>query len=190
MDIVSVKNAIFQKKIKPDFKVLGPKYGKSMKEISAAVNKFTQEDIAALETKGNCELFINNEKIFLQISDFEILSQSQNLGDGWLVASEGRFTAALDINITKELKEEGIAREIVNKIQNIRKDKGFEVTDKILLKIQSHETVDNAIRNNMNYICSETLATTLNLVDEIQNGADTVEVEEGVKTLIQVEKNN
>lgn len=191
LEIISVNTEVIVKTIKPNFKTLGPKYGKLMKEISASVSKFSQEDISALESAGSCRLQVNGEKLDLQISDFEILSQSRGLGPGWRVASEGRFTIALDVTISEQLKEEGIAREIVNKIQNIRKDKGFEVTDKILLKIQSNKLIDTAIYNNLNYICSETLASSLNLVEKIsQKDAAMVEVEDGVETLISIEKLN
>lgn len=189
LEIISVNTPVLEKKIKPNFKILGPKYGKRMKDIAAATEKFSQDDLAAFESAGNYCMEIAGEKIDLQISDFEILSQSRGLGEGWVVASEGRLTAALDISISDQLKEEGIAREIVNKIQNIRKDKGLEVTDKISLKIQSNKFIDIAINNNLNYICSETLASSLSLVDKISpENASPLEVEEGLETLIQINR--
>ncbi len=193
LDVISVNTEVIEKKIKPNFKTIGPKYGRLMKGISAEVNKFSQENILALESLGSCQLIVDGQKIDLQISDFEILSQSRSLGAGWKIANEGKITLALDITINEQLKEEGIAREIVNKIQNLRKDNGFEVTDKILLTIQSNKLIDSAINNNLEYICSETLASSLNLVEKINSNdasSSEVEVEDGVETLISIEKFN
>ena len=135
---------ILVKKIKPNFKLLGPRYGKLMKEIAQIVNGFRQEDIAAFEAAGSYEITAGGEKITLQADDVEITSEDI---PGWLVASEGRLTVALDLNITQELKDEGIAREFVNRIQNLRKESGFEVTDKIAVEIQRHELIDSAVAN-------------------------------------------
>ena len=179
---------VLVKKIKPNFKTLGPKYGKIMKQIAAVVNQFNQEDIAEIESNGSKELTIEGQEVLLELTDVEITTQDI---PGWLVTSEGGITVALDITITDELKSEGMAREFVNRIQNLRKESGLEVTDKIHLKIVQHSEINNAINNNKNYICSETLAGQLDLVDELkQNEGISVELENDVTTLISIEKLN
>ena len=119
---------VIKKKIKPNFKTLGPKYGKIMKQIAAAVNQFEQATISTLEDKGEYEINAGEEKVLLTLEDVEI--QTEDI-PGWTVATEGHMTIALDINVTEELKQEGIAREFINKIQNLRKESNFEVTDRI-----------------------------------------------------------
>jgi isoleucyl-tRNA synthetase len=132
------------------------------------------------------EIILGNEKINLTRDDVEITSEDI---PGWLVASEGKLTVALDVNITRELKEEGIARELINRIQNIRKDSGFEVTDKIAILILQHEEINSAIENFGEYICSQTLARTIVPVDEMQEGeAKTIEIDDTITTLISVRK--
>ena len=109
---------------------------------------------------------------------------------GWLVTNMDSLTVALDINISEELKEEGIAREFVNRIQNIRKDSGFDVTDKIAVKIQQHDEINNAIKNNLSYICTETLTSNLDIVDKIDDSsAVSIEIDDNIKTLISIQKN-
>ena len=131
---------------------------------------------------------IEGEKIQLSLEDMEISSQDI---PGWLVASEGKLTVALDITISEKLREEGIAREFVNRIQNIRKDKDFKVTDRILLKVKSHEGINSAIQSNLNYICTEILADTLEIVDEISaTEGVSVDVEENLITLVSVSNLN
>ncbi|PCJ83249.1 MAG: isoleucine--tRNA ligase [Flavobacteriales bacterium] len=189
MELLTDTSGIITKKIKPNFKTLGPKYGKMMKEIAGAVNQFSQEDIVKIESKGSLTLNLNGSgtTVDLTLKDVEITSEDI---PGWLVASEGKYTVALDITITDKLREEGIAREFVNRIQNIRKDKGFEVTDKIKLKIQSHKAINDAINNNLTYICSETLATSLELVEKVKPEVGfSVELENNVETLISIDKN-
>lgn len=176
---------VLVKKIKPNFKTIGPKYGKHMKAIAQEVGKFDQNAIAGIEKNSGIELVIGDETIQLDIADFEITSEDI---PGWLVASDGPLTVALDITITEELKEEGIAREFVNRIQNLRKDRGFDVTDKVELKIKSHTAIDSAIKNNLTYICSETLASSLELVDVALDAGTSIEVEEGVETIIAIDK--
>ena len=146
---------ILVKNIKPNFKTLGPKYGRLMKDISNAVSKLNANDIKKLEQTGNIELAINEKSIIFEISDFEIVSQDI---EGWLVAHEGALTVALDIVIDKNLKDEGISREFVSKIQTMRKNSGFEVTDRINVFIKHDSNIVDAIDNNINYIKSETLA--------------------------------
>lgn len=179
---------VLVKSIKPNFKTLGPKYGKIMKQIAAVVNQFGADDIAEIENNGTKELTIDGQDVVLELTDVEISTQDI---PGWLVITEGGITIALDITLSKELKEEGIAREFVNRIQNLRKDSGLEVTDKIHLKILSHQEINNAVNNNKDYICSETLAGQLDLVEELkQNEGISVEFDNEVTTLISLEKLN
>jgi len=179
-------DGVLVKSIKPNFKTLGPKYGKIMKQIAASVNHFGAADISEIETKGVKELVIEGENVTLELTDVEIVTQDI---PGWLVINEGGITVALDITISEELKEEGIAREFVNRIQNLRKESGFEVTDKIHVKILQHNEINEAINNNKNYICSETLARKLDLVSELkQNEGISVEFDNDVTTVISIEK--
>lgn len=179
---------VLVKSIKPNFKTLGPKYGQLMKQIAGAVNQFGADDITEIEAKGSKALTIGGQDVSLELSDVEISTQDIL---GWLVITEGGITVALDITLSEELKEEGIAREFVNRIQNLRKDSGLEVTDKIHLKILSHQEINNAVNNNKDYICSETLAGQLDLVDELkQNEGISVEFDNDVTTLISLEKLN
>jgi isoleucyl-tRNA synthetase len=181
-------SGIFVKKIKPDFKLLGKKLGKHMKAAQAAFASFSQENIAQMEQNGWFDLELGGETIRIELSEVEILVDDL---PGWLVAVDGRLTVALDVTLTEELKEEGLARELVNRIQNLRKDRDFEVTDKISVRILSHEALSPAVRNNFNYICSETLATSLELVADLaEQEAVPVEVEEGIKTLVYITKHN
>ncbi len=182
------ESGVFLKKIKPDFKLLGKKLGKHMKAAAAAFSNFSQADIAAMELNGNFDLTLEGETINIERAEVEILVDDL---PGMLVAIDGRFTVALDVILSRELKEEGLARELVNRIQNLRKDNDFAVTDRIDVKIKSHEALATAVSNNFNYICSETLATTLELVSEIlEKEAVTVEVDDEIKTLILITKHN
>lgn len=177
---------VLVKSIKPNFKTLGPKYGKIMKQIAAVVTQFNQNDIQNFEKNSGAKLTVEGEEVLLDMNDVEITTQDI---PGWLVATEGSITVALDITITQELKEEGIAREFINRIQNLRKDSGFEVNDRISLKILQHSEINEAIIKNKNYICSETLATELNLVEKLeQNNGVVVELDENVSTIMSVEK--
>jgi isoleucyl-tRNA synthetase len=188
IEFLTDSSGILVKKIKPNFKSLGPKFGKHMKAIAAEVNKFGQEQIAEIEQTGNYNLEIEGDKIQLSLEDVEISSQDI---PGWLVASEGKLTVALDITISEKLREEGIAREFVNRIQNIRKDKDFAVTDRIRLKMKSHESINSAIQSNLNYICTEILAESLDIVDEISaTEGVSVDVEDNISTLVSVNKLN
>jgi isoleucyl-tRNA synthetase len=181
-------SSIFVKKIKPDFKLLGKKLGKQMKLAQAAFAAFSQENIAKMEQQGWFDLVLEGETIRIEQAEVEILVEDL---PGWLVAVDGRLTVALDVNLTEELKQEGLARELVNRIQNLRKDSGLEVTDKIHVQILSHEQLVSAVRNNFNYICSETLASSLELVAQMNHmNAVTVEVEEGLTTIVHITKHN
>ncbi len=171
---------VLVKKVKPDFKKLGPKFGKSMKQVADAVIQMNQEQIAFLENKGNIKLSIAEREIQIELDDVEITSEDI---PGWLVATEGVYTVALDITLTEKLLREGIAREIVNRIQNYRKEAGLEVTDKIKLKIQSQKGINEAIEDNKHYICSETLANLLEIVDEIkEEKVYILEIDQNLKT--------
>jgi isoleucyl-tRNA synthetase len=169
-------SGVLVKSIKPNFKTIGPKYGKQMKSIAALVGKMTADDIAAVEKNQGWSGNIDGENIVLDINDFEILAQDI---PGWLVSTEGGLTVALDITITDELKSEGIARELVNRVQNLRKDSGLEVTDKIRLTVECASEIQAAIAQNEEYVCNEVLATEISfgsfdgealLVDLVQEG--------------------
>ncbi|HBS85617.1 MAG: isoleucine--tRNA ligase [Bacteroidetes bacterium GWF2_38_335] len=177
---------ILIKKIKPDFKVLGPKYGKQMKEIAAAIGAFSQTDISTLEKEKVFAIETSTGKIDITTEDVEINSEDI---PGWLVANEGKYTVALDITVTEELRQEGIAREFINRIQNIRKDSNFDVTDKIHIKIQKHDAINNAIENYKDYISSQTLAVSIILSDKLeQNNSRYVEVDNDITTYIEITK--
>jgi isoleucyl-tRNA synthetase len=186
LEYLTEDSGVLVKKIKANFKVLGPKYQKQMKQIAAAVAKFNQQDIATLERTNAFDLDIEGEKIILTLEDVEILSEDI---PGWAVANEGRLTVALDMTISPALKEEGIARELVNRVQNLRKDSNFELTDRISLKIKTVEGIVAAIDNNKNYICSEVLADKVEWVSSLESGFE-VEVDEDLKTEISIDKLN
>ena len=155
------------KNIKPNFKVLGPKFGKEMKAISAATAKMTNDDIVRLENEGKISLDIAGEKIELGLEDFEISTKDI---PGWTVASTSSLTVALDLTLTEELLSEGLARELVNRIQNLRKDSEFELTDRIKLFVKSNENLEIAINQNKDYICSETLTDEILIQEVIKDG--------------------
>ena len=156
IELITDTTGIITKRIKPNFKTLGAKCGKYMKQVAALVAAFTQEQIAAVENDAETIIEVEGEKFVTTAADFEITSEDM---PGWLVASEGKLTVALDITITEELRREGVARELVNRIQNIRKDSGFEVTDKIRVEIEQTELTAPAIESFAEYIASQTLAT-------------------------------
>jgi isoleucyl-tRNA synthetase len=164
---------VIEKTIKPNFKTLGPKYGKQMKEIAAEVGKMGQDDISSLESSGTFNINFEGSPIDLTLEDVEIISKDI---PGWAVASEGGITVALDLTITPELEQEGLARELVNRIQNLRKDKGLEVTDRINLTILDGQPLKDAVTSNLRYICAETLAGNLEFVSEV-NSPEAVTVE-------------
>jgi isoleucyl-tRNA synthetase len=179
---------VISKKIKPNFKTLGPKYGKMMKQIAGAVNQLDQNAISAFESTGEFEIRVSDENIVITLEDVEI--QTEDI-PGWTVATEGQMTIALDINLSEELKQEGIAREFINKIQNLRKDSNFEVTDRIKLSIKKHVGYTNAVENYKEYICAQTLADSLILVDEVDlEIAKEVEIDKDKMALIEIEKLN
>lgn len=186
VEYITDTTGVLVKKIKPNFKTLGPKHGKLMKQISKAVAQLTQEDIVTFERNETYELNVDTETINLILEDVEITSEDI---PGWLVANDGKLTVALDINVTEELREEGIAREFINRIQNIRKDSNFDVTDKIDIQIQRHDLINTAIEKYSDYISTQTLAKSINLVDKFeQNSIHLVEIDEEIKTNIKVDK--
>ncbi|RYE38667.1 MAG: isoleucine--tRNA ligase, partial [Sphingobacteriales bacterium] len=153
------------KKIKPNFKALGQKAGKDMKAVAQAISEFTQDDIARIENEG--QISVLDEKYAILLSDVEILAEDI---PGWQVANMGNLTVALDVTITEELKQEGLSRELINRIQNLRKEMNFEVTDRISVILQNHNLIAEAVAQNKTYICSEILADNINLTDSIDKG--------------------
>ena len=155
LEILSHDNDIFVKSIKPNFKTIGPKYGKQMKAIAALVNQFSADDISTIEANEGWKGEVDGVSIELDMNDFEITAQDI---PGWIVSTDGNLTVALDVTLSDELKSEGIARELVNRVQNLRKDSGLEVTDRILLKVDTNELIQNAVLANKEYVCNEVLA--------------------------------
>ena len=184
IEFLTADNDLLVKKIKPNFKTLGPRYGKVMKALGAAIMAFDQKQINALEAEGRCTVSVDGQDCEVLVTDVEIATQDI---PGWVVANDGSLTVALDIQLTPELVDEGIARELVNRIQNIRKE-GFEVTDRIVVELQSGEW-DNAVNTHRDYICSETLCTRLDIVTAVTGGIE-IELTEGMTTSIKIEKNN
>jgi isoleucyl-tRNA synthetase len=186
LEYITDTAGILVKRIKPDFKKLGPKFGKLMKQIAEAISNFSKEEISTLEREGKFLLNLDGTEAEITTADVEIISEDI---PGWQVTNMGALTVALDITITPELWEEGIARELINRIQNLRKDKGFDVTDKINVEIEFNDAMNEAINNNMAYICSETLAQLLLVVDKIEGSpADTIELTEAISTRISISK--
>lgn len=167
IELLEDASDILVKQIKPNFKTLGPRFGKDMKAIANAVINFTSEDINKIEQNGQLEVAINGKNITLERADVEITSQDI---EGWLVANEGSLTVALDVTISDDLRKEGIARELVNRIQNLRKDSGFEVTDRIDVIFEKNITIESAIEANLSYIKQETLTEKLEIIDTLNNG--------------------
>jgi len=158
-----------KKKIKPNYTALGKKLGGKMKAVAAALAGFTQEDISGLEKEGSISLFIDNEPLILQVNEVEITSEDI---PGWMVANKDSLTVALDVTVTPELINEGNARELVNRIQKIRKDNGYELTDRIAVQVTDNQDLKQSIAQFNNYICAEILADTLELVSELPNGIE------------------
>jgi len=179
-------SGVLVKKVKANFKLLGKKFGKQMKPVAAAIAQFDQAQIAAIEKDGKITLDVDGGAEVL-LEEVEITTQDI---PGLLVANEGKYTVALDINLTDELKQEGIARELVNRIQNLRKEKEFDLTDNILLTIKKTDEINKAVENHKKYICSETLATELLLVEKMINEDNLeVELDENISTIIAIVKN-
>ena len=182
IELLDDASGILVKRIKPNFKTLGPKYGKDMKQVAQLVSNFTQEDIQKIEQQGELTIQLENKNSILQLQDVEISSQDI---EGWLVANSGKITVALDITITDNLRKEGIARELVNRIQNLRKESGFEVTDKIAVKILKDGFVEQAVSSNMEYIKTETLTAELDLEEKLEVGTEIAFDEVNTKLFIE-----
>ncbi|HTB33155.1 MAG TPA: DUF5915 domain-containing protein, partial [Bacteroidia bacterium] len=179
---------MLNKKIKANFKELGKKLGPLMKEAAAAIASFGMEEIKYLEKTGKYGMNLSGREVELLLTDVEITSEDI---PGWHLMSDGKLTVALDTTVTKDLEEEGIARELVNRIQNLRKEKNYEVTDKIKLQIKSNIVLESAIKNNFAYICSEILATSFEMVDNLDEGqAVVVEVADNLSASIFINKSN
>jgi isoleucyl-tRNA synthetase len=188
LEYVGDDAGVIEKKIKPDFKALGPKYGKLMKSIAAVVNTLNTPQINELQREGRLAVDVEGQEIVLSPEDVEILTEDI---PGWLVASEGPFTVALDVTLSEGLIEEGLARELVNKIQNLRKVSGLEVTDTIEIIVQNHPALTAAIENNKTYICAETLGASLTIVNNgAVSGGTLVEITDEISTLINISKLN
>ncbi len=188
LEYITDTAGILVKKVKPDFKKLGPRYGKLMKQLAEKLVALTQTEIATLEKEGRFTLLVEGHTAEVMADDVEILSEDI---PGWQIASQGALTVALDITITPELWQEGIAREVINRIQNLRKDKGFDVTDKISVKFQTLPEIDEAVNRNISYICSETLAQSFDVVDAIdETEKDSIELTDTISTNILILKIN
>jgi len=172
IEFITDTTGIIKKKIKPNFKALGAKVGKDMKTVAAAIQALDSTQIIELETVG--QLALEGTDYTISVEDVEIIAEDV---EGWQVANLGKLTVALDTHISPALKEEGIARELVNRIQNLRKEKGFEVTDRIAVTINYEPIIQDAINNNLSYICAEILANSLVFINDLQTG-DVIEIEE------------
>jgi len=169
IELIDDASGLLIKQVKPNFKVLGPRFGKDMKAVANVIEQFLPEDIATIEIEGKITVEVNGKMINL-VSE-EMVVSSQDI-EGWLVASSGNITVALDVNISEELKKEGVARELVNRIQNLRKDSGFEVTDNIDVTIQKDGIIEEAVLENINYIKNETLTINLELAEVVAVGTE------------------
>ncbi len=180
------EDGFISKKIKPNYVALGKRLGPKMKAVASALASFGQEDIARLEKEGSYSLLIENEPVILQVTDVEISSEDI---PGWMVASKGPLTVALDVTVTPELEEEGNARELVNRIQKIRKDNGFALTDRIVVELTAHPGLAEAVNKYNNYICAEILADKIDFVPQISNGTE-IEVNDILLKVLVTKKAN
>ncbi len=185
IDFLSKENNVLVKSIKANFKTLGPKFGAKMKAIAAGISAFSQEDIAKIETDGRYVLDINGEKIEISLSDVEIITQDI---PGWVVANEDDLTVALDTTITDALRKEGISRELVNRIQNLRKEQGFDVTDNIIVEIEKCDLLCEAAKSFHDYIVGETLTKELKFSEHVDNPLQTIDVVDGKELAIKISK--
>ena len=185
LEFMTADSDIMVKKIKPNFKTLGPKFGPQMKLIAQAIAQFTSEDIDSIENNGSYYIIINDQKIQIDLQDVEISTEDIT---GWAVTSLNGLTVALDISLDQQLINEGLARELVNRIQNSRKDSGFEVTDRIQISVTANNILKQAIKENLDYICSETLADKLQIVEKEMKKEQLVELVDGIQTSIEIQK--
>ena len=186
MNFVDNTAGILVKKIKPDFKKLGPRYGKIMKKLAAAIQAMSQEEINAFEQAGSWTLQVEGQEAVIDRQDVEIISEDI---PGWLVANEGRLTVALDITVTEELRKEGLARELVNRVQNLRKSSGFEITDKITIAILSCPQMNEAIAAYKEYIANQVLAVSIEIFEEAISDATVLDFED-FSLSVKIEKAN
>ena len=166
---------ILVKRIKPDFKKLGPRYGKIMKSLAAAIQGMSQENILAFEAAGTFTLNVEGQDATVELADVEIISEDI---PGWLVANEGRLTVALDITVTESLRKEGLARELVNRIQNLRKSNGYDITDKINVTVLSSDEMDDAIKEFNEYIANQVLAVSVEITEHAISDATVLDFED------------
>ena len=185
LEFMIADSDILVKKIKPNFKTLGPKFGSQMKLIAQAIAQFTSEDIDSIENNGSYFININDQKIQIDLQDVEISTEDI---PGWAVTSLNGLTVALDISLDQQLINEGLARELVNRIQNSRKDSGLEVTDRIQISVTANNYLKQAIKENLDYICSETLADKLQIVEKEMKIEELVELIDGIQTSIEIQK--
>ena len=185
IEFLTKENNVLVKSIKANFKTLGPKFGPKMKAIAAAITAFGQDDIAKIESEGKYILNIDGSEIEIALTDVEIITQDI---PGWVVANEDALTVALDTTITDDLRMEGISRELVNRIQNIRKESNFDVTDNIIVEIEQHNLLCPAVERFMDYICSETLTKELKFVEKVQEPTQMIDVIDGVELGIKIMK--
>ncbi|MEP7263086.1 MAG: isoleucine--tRNA ligase [Bacteroidota bacterium] len=187
IEYITDTSGLLVKKVKPNFKTLGKKAGSLMKELSAEVTAMDQAKISELEKEGRTDLTLSGKKFTILMEDVEILSEDI---PGWQVASQDKITVALDIHVTEELKEKGLARELVNRIQNLRKDKGFAVTDRISVVLKGPENIQRSVTNNLDYIRTEILATSLEFSDQLnEQEGENVEVDENLHVLTSIKRN-
>jgi isoleucyl-tRNA synthetase len=183
LNYVDNATEILVKRVKPDFKKLGPRYGKIMKDLAAAISTLSQQDIASLEANGKLSIPVNEQLTEIMTDDVEIISEDI---PGWLVANEGKLTVALDITVTEELKKEGIARELINRIQNLRKSYGFEITDKIQVTLQSDVRINDAVKEFKQYIANQILAKDILLTDLTEG--ESVDLDDAFQLLLQIKR--
>lgn len=181
IEFITDTSGVIKKKVKPNFKTLGKKVGKDMKVVAAAIQALTTSEIQQLESVG--ELSLTGTNYAISSEDVEVIAEDV---EGWQVANLGKLTVALDVHISPELKEEGIARELINRIQNLRKDKAFEVTDRINVRLGQNTEIQQAVENNLSYICTEILAESLKFEDGVEQGT-TIDIN-GENLLLLIEK--
>ncbi len=183
LHFVDSASEMLVKRVKPDFKKLGPRYGKIMKQLAQCIQEMDKLQINELEKNGSVRLMVGGQEAVITTNDVEIISEDI---PGWLVGNEGRLTVALDITLTADLEKEGIARELVNRIQNLRKAKDFEITDRIIIRVSSHPAFDEAIVSNSDYIRNQVLADEITFVQEQLE--DQIEIHDQLLT-ISIHKN-
>ena len=183
IEFINDEIQILVKEIKPNFKTLGPKYGREMSSLISIINALSATEIKTLEDEGEISIELNEKNIILELSEVEISSKDI---EGWLVAHGNGLTVALDISLTEDLLDEGVARELVNRIQNIRKDIGLEVTDRINICFLEDKSLKEKINKNSKYICSETLGEKISFVKKMESGTEIVF--DDIKTKITIKK--